>query len=38
MFDLFDEENQKQRALYHKVELTSAGYLNIDQTESMTNI
>ena len=36
IFDLFDVENEIQRALERKVELKSGGYLIIDQTEAMT--
>ncbi|WP_068544946.1 ribonuclease G [Thalassotalea crassostreae] len=38
VFDLFDVENEIQRALQRKVELKSGGYLIIDQTEAMTTI
>ncbi len=38
IFDLFDVENEIQRALHRKVELKSGGYLIIDQTEAMTTI
>ncbi|RUO66108.1 RNAse G [Pseudidiomarina planktonica] len=38
IFDLFDVENEVQRALDRKVELKSGGYLIIDQTEAMTTI
>ncbi|QIZ77907.1 ribonuclease G [Ferrimonas lipolytica] len=38
IFDLFDVENEVQRALQRKVELKSGGYLIIDQTEAMTTI
>ncbi|TLU66669.1 ribonuclease G [Thalassotalea litorea] len=38
IFDLFDVENEIQRALQRKVELKSGGYLIIDQTEAMTTI
>ncbi|EKE85390.1 ribonuclease G [Idiomarina xiamenensis] len=38
IFDLFDVENEIQRALDRKVELKSGGYLIIDQTEAMTTI
>ncbi|MBC5168951.1 ribonuclease G [Klebsiella pneumoniae] len=38
IFDLFDVENEIQRALERKVELKSGGYLIIDQTEAMTTI
>ena len=34
IFDLFDVENEIQRALERKVELKSGGYLIIDQTEA----
>lgn len=37
-FDLFDVENEIQRALERKVELKSGGYLIIDQTEAMTTV
>ena len=38
IFDLFDTENEIQRALHRKIELKSGGYLIIDQTEAMTTI
>ncbi|MCE2572116.1 ribonuclease G [Motilimonas eburnea] len=38
IFDIFDVENETQRALERKVELKSGGYLIIDQTEAMTTI
>ncbi len=38
VFDLFDVENEIQRALDRKVPLKSGGYLIIDQTEAMTTI
>ncbi|ART80801.1 ribonuclease G [Oceanisphaera avium] len=38
IFDLFDVENEIQRALNRKVELKSGGYLIIDQTEAMTTV
>jgi len=38
IFDLFDVENEVQRALERKVELKSGGYLIIDQTEAMTTV
>ncbi|RUO80128.1 ribonuclease G [Idiomarina tyrosinivorans] len=38
IFDLFDVENEIQRALDRKVELKSGGSLIIDQTEAMTTI
>ncbi|MFN3901940.1 MAG: ribonuclease G, partial [Alishewanella aestuarii] len=38
IFDLFDVENEIQRALERKVPLKSGGYLMIDQTEAMTTI
>ncbi|WP_026971503.1 ribonuclease G [Aliagarivorans marinus] len=38
IFDLFDVENEIQRALSRRVELKSGGYLIIDQTEAMTTI
>ncbi|MBB1272889.1 ribonuclease G [Psychromonas sp. SR45-3] len=38
IFDLFDVENEVQRALNRKVELKSGGYLIIDQTEAMTTV
>lgn len=38
LFDLFDVENEIQRALDRKVELKSGGYLIIDQTEAMTTV
>ena len=38
IFDLYDVENEIQRALERKVELKSGGYLIIDQTEAVTTI
>ncbi|CAI8165510.1 ribonuclease G [Pseudidiomarina mangrovi] len=38
IFDLFDVENEVQRALERKVELKSGGSIIIDQTEAMTTI
>ena len=38
IFELYDIENEIQRALLRKVELKSGGYLIIDQTEAMTTI
>ncbi len=38
IFDLFDVEQEIQRALHRKIELKSGGYLIIDQTEAMTTI
>lgn len=38
IFDLFDVENEIQRALNRKVPLKSGGSLIIDQTEAMTTI
>ncbi|SEK95466.1 RNAse G [Colwellia chukchiensis] len=38
IFDLFDVENEIQRALHRKIELKSGGSLIIDQTEAMTTI
>lgn len=38
IFDLFDVENEIQRALHRKIVLKSGGYLIIDQTEAMTTI
>ncbi|MEI6896082.1 MAG: ribonuclease G [Psychromonas sp.] len=38
IFDLFDVENEIQRALDRKVSLKSGGYLIIDQTEAMTTV
>ena len=38
IFDLYDVENEIQRALERKVELKSGGYIIIDQTEAMTTI
>ncbi|WOH35884.1 ribonuclease G [Thalassotalea fonticola] len=38
IFDLFDVENEIQRALKRKVELKSGGSLIIDQTEAMTTV
>ncbi|VFS61435.1 Ribonuclease G [Leminorella grimontii] len=38
IFDLYDVENEIQRAMDRKVELKSGGYLIIDQTEAMTTI
>lgn len=38
IFDMYDTENEIQRALDRKVELKSGGYLIIDQTEALTTI
>lgn len=38
IFDLFDVENEIQKALHRKVELKSGGYLIFDQTEAMTTV
>ncbi|WKX26279.1 ribonuclease G [Tatumella ptyseos] len=38
IFDLFDVENEIQRAMERKVALKSGGYLIIDQTEAMTTV
>lgn len=38
IFDLYDVENEGQRALDRRVNLKSGGYLIIDQTEAMTTI
>ncbi|PTB90191.1 ribonuclease G [Pseudidiomarina aestuarii] len=38
IFDLFDVENEVQRALDRKVDLKSGGSIIIDQTEAMTTI
>ncbi|MDF7667106.1 ribonuclease G [Orbaceae bacterium ESL0727] len=38
IFDLYDTENEIQRALERKVQLKSGGYLIVDQTEAMTTI
>lgn len=38
IFDLYDVENETQRALDRRVNLKSGGYLIIDQTEAMTTI
>lgn len=38
IFDLYNVEDELQRALELKVELKSGGYLIIDQTEAMTTI
>ncbi|RYV01032.1 ribonuclease G [Shewanella sp. OPT22] len=38
IFELYDIENEIQRALERKVDLKSGGYLIIDQTEAMTTI
>lgn len=38
IFDLYDIENEVQRALKRRVDLKSGGYLIIDQTEAMTTI
>lgn len=38
IFDLYDVENELQRALGRRVDLKSGGYLIIDQTEAMTTI
>ncbi len=38
IFDLFDAENEIQRALQRNIVLKSGGYLVFDQTEAMTTI
>ncbi|MFC3123025.1 ribonuclease G [Agaribacter flavus] len=38
IFDLYDVENELQRALERRVDLKSGGYIIIDQTEAMTTI
>lgn len=38
IFDLFDVENEIQRALQRRVDLKSGGYIIIDQTEAMTTV
>jgi ribonuclease G len=38
IFDLYDVENEGQRALERRVDLKSGGYLIIDQTEALTTI
>jgi ribonuclease G len=38
IFDLYDVENEAQRALDRRVDLKSGGYLIIDQTEAMTTV
>ncbi|MCY7295257.1 ribonuclease G [Alteromonas sp. a30] len=38
IFDLYDVENEVQRALERRVDLKSGGYLIIDQTEAMTTV
>ncbi|MFM2486697.1 ribonuclease G [Celerinatantimonas yamalensis] len=38
IFDLYDIENEVQRALHRRVDLKSGGYLIIDQTEAMTTV
>jgi ribonuclease G len=38
IFDLYSVEDEIQKALNHKVQLKSGGYLVIDQTEAMTTI
>lgn len=38
IFDLYDTENEIQRALERRVKLKSGGYLIIDQTEAMTTV
>ena len=38
LFDLYGVEDEIQKALEHKVQLKSGGYLIIDQTEAMTTI
>ncbi len=38
IFDLYDVENEGQRALDRRVDLKSGGYLIIDQTEAMTTV
>lgn len=38
IFELYDIENELQRALGRRVDLKSGGYLIIDQTEAMTTV
>ncbi len=38
IFEIYDVENEAQRALERKVTMKSGGYLIIDQTEAMTTI
>lgn len=38
IFELYDVENELQRALGRRVDLKSGGYIIIDQTEAMTTI
>ena len=38
IFDLFDVEDEIQRALHRRIDLKSGGYLIIDQTEAMTTV
>lgn len=38
IFDLYDVENEAQRALERRVDLKSGGYLIIDQTEALTTV
>ncbi len=38
IFDLYDVENEAQRAMERRVSLKSGGYVIIDQTEAMTTV
>ncbi|MEN8214611.1 MAG: ribonuclease G [Pseudomonadota bacterium] len=38
IFDLYSVEDEIEKALQHKVDLKSGGYLIIDQTEAMTTV
>lgn len=38
IFDLFDVENEIQKALHRKITLKSGGYLIFDQTEALTTV
>lgn len=38
IFDLFSVEDELEKALDHKVQLKSGGYIIIDQTEAMTTV
>jgi len=38
IFDLYNVDNEIQKALQHKIKLKSGGYIIIDQTEAMTTV
>jgi len=38
IFDLYNAENEIQKALQHKIKLKSGGYIIVDQTEAMTTV